>query len=311
MKNNVSPSDLRVFLTVLSEGGFRAAANRLGVAPSKVSTTVSRIEQQLGVALLLRTTRSIRATEQGEALATRIQPLMTEMDAACLDAARSADLVQGRLKLNVPGAVMPDILPNLIVEFQRRHPKVEVEIIMDNSLVDIIEEGCDAGIRYGGAIEKDMISVPIGPRLQQMALAAAPSYLEQHGQPENPGQLPDHYAIRYRLPGGQLLPWALRNGGKTANVKPLTRLVLSVNALNTGISYAHAGLGIIGTFRNWLDDDFRAKTLIPVLPDWWAEQEGPRLYYPSRFTSTPLRAFIDLCRAANLQVVSLDPGSSA
>jgi DNA-binding transcriptional LysR family regulator len=69
-----------------------------------------------------------------------------------------------------------------------------------------------------------------------------------------------------------------------------------VNALNTGLSYARAGLGIIGTFRNWLEDDFRAGTLVPVLPDWWAEQEGPRLYYPSRFTSTPLRAFIDVCR---------------
>ncbi|RSB61501.1 LysR family transcriptional regulator [Rhizobium pisi] len=297
MKNNVSPNDLQVFLTVLNEGGFRAAAKRLGVAPSKISTTVSRIEKQLGVPLLLRTTRSIRATEQGQALASRIQPLMIEMDAACLETTRSADVAQGRLKLNVPGAVMPDILPRLIVEFQQRHSKVEVEIVVENSLVDIVEAGWDAGIRYGGSIEKDMISIPIGPRLQQMALAAAPSYIEEHGQPENPAQLTDHDAIRYRLPGGPLLPWALRNGDKTANVKPLTRLVLSVNALNTGLSYARAGLGIIGTFRNWLDDDLRAGTLVPVLPDWWAEQEGPRLYYPRRFTSTPLRAFIDVCRS--------------
>ena len=79
-------------------------------------------------------------------------------------------------------------------------------------------------------------------------------------------------------------------------MKPLTRLILSVNALNTGLSYAQAGLGMIGTFRNWLEEDFRAGTLVPVMPEWWAEQEGPRLYYPSRFTSTPLRAFIDLCR---------------
>lgn len=297
MKNNVSPNDLQVFLCVLNEGGFRAAAKRLGVAPSKVSTTVARVEQQLGVPLLLRTTRSVRATDQGQALASRIKPLLTEMDAACLETSSSTDRVQGRLKLNVPGAVMPDILPPLIVEFQRRHPKVEVEIVVENSLVDIIAAGCDAGIRYGGSLEKDMISIPIGPRLQQIALAASPSYIEEHGLPRTPVELTDHHAIRYRLPGGPLLPWGLRSGDETADVRPVTRLVLSVNSLNTGLSYARAGLGIIGMFRNWLEDDFRAGTLIPLLPSWWAEQEGPRLYYPSRFTSMPLRAFITICQS--------------
>jgi len=296
MKNNVSPNDLQVFLTVLNEGGFRAAAKRLGIAPSKVSTVVSRIEKQLGVPLLLRTTRSIRATEQGHALAGRIQPLMAEMDAACLDTANSADHVQGYLRLNVPGAVVPDILPPLIVEFQRRHPKVQVEIVVENNLVDIIAAGCDAGIRYGNSIQKDMISIPIGPRLQQIALAASPSYVEQHSLPRKPLELTGHYAIRYSLSDGTLIPWSLRRGDKTANAEPTTCLVLSVNALNTGLSYVRAGLGIIGTFRNWVESDFRAGTLIPVLPDWWAELEGPRLYYPSRFTSSALRAFIDVCR---------------
>ncbi|MEM5492005.1 LysR substrate-binding domain-containing protein [Hoeflea sp. AS16] len=297
MKNNVSPNDLMVFLTVLNEGGFRAAAKRLGVAPSKISTTVSRVETQLGLPLLLRTTRSVRATEQGRALAARIQPLLAEVDAACLETASSTDRVQGHLKLNVPGAVMPDILPPLLVEFQRRHPQVEVEIVVENNLVDIIAAECDAGIRYGTSIEKDMISIPVGPRVQEIALAASPAYMKEYGHPENAAELTEHYAIRYRLSGGPLLPWILRNGDETVQVSPMTRLVLSVNALNTGLSYARAGLGIIATFRNWLEDDFGAGILVPVLPDWWAEQEGPRLYYPSRFTSTPLRAFIDVCRS--------------
>ncbi|MBB3590748.1 DNA-binding transcriptional LysR family regulator [Rhizobium sp. BK529] len=298
MKNNVSPNDLQVFLTVLNEGGFRAAAKRLGIAPSKVSTTVSRIEKQLGVPLLLRTTRSLRATDQGHRLAERIRPLMTEMDAACFEAANSADHIQGHLRLNVPGAVVPDILPPLIVELQRRHPKVQVEIVVENSLVDIIAAGCDAGIRYGDSIQKDMITLPIGPRLQQIALAASPSYVKQHGLPRDPQELTDHRAIRYRLPDGMLIPWSLRRGDETANIVEFTTsLVLSVNALNAGLNYVRAGLGIIGTFRNWLESDFRAGTLTPVLPDWWAELEGPRLYYPSRFTSSALRAFIDVCRS--------------
>jgi DNA-binding transcriptional LysR family regulator len=296
MKNNASPNDLLVFLTVLNEGGFRAAAKRLGVAASLVSTTITRIESQLGVPLLLRTTRSVRATEQGQALAERIEPLLRELDAACLQTAGSGAHIRGRLKLNVPGAVMPDILPPILVTFQRRHPEVRVEIVVENNFVDIIAAGCDAGIRYGSSIEKDMIALPIGPRVQHIALAASPSYLEEHGQPESPEQLANHYAIRHRLPDGALLPWSLQNGGVTVLVKPVTRLVLSVNALDTGLAYARSGLGIIATFGNWLETDFGAQSLIPVLPHWWVEQEGPKLYYPSRNASTSLRAFIDVCR---------------
>lgn len=295
MENNTGLDDLAIFLTVLSEGGFRAAAKRLDVAPSKVSTTVSRIERRLGVPLLLRTTRSVRATDQGEAFADRIRPLLAGITAACDETAESKDLVRGRLKLNVPGAVMPDILPPLIGEFQQLHPGVEVEIVMENELVDIVAAGCDAGIRYGAMLEKDMISVPIGPRVQSTALAASPLYLRRKGLPQHPSDLTDHEAIRYRLPGGRLLPWTLRRGDETIAVNPVTRLTLGVNALTTGIQFARRALGIVSMFRNWLDDDFRRGELVPILPDWWPELEGPRLYYPSRLTPSPLRAFIDLC----------------
>jgi DNA-binding transcriptional LysR family regulator len=296
MTNSAPLNDLAVFLAVLDEGGFRAAAKRLGLAPSKVSTTISRIEARLGVPLLQRTTRSIRATEQGRALAERIRPLLAGIDAACGEAASSLGRVQGNLKLNVPGAVMPDILPPLIAEFQSRHPAVQVEIVVENDLVDIVASGCDAGIRYGAVLEKDMISIPIGPRSQQIALAAAPEYLERLGMPQTPQELARHEAIRYRLPGGQLLPWACEKNGKTVLAAPVTRLTIGVNALNIGLQFARRGLGIIAMFRNWLDDDFSRATLIPVLPDWWPTQEGPRLYYPNRLAPGPLRAFIDFCR---------------
>lgn len=295
MKNNPSPNDLAVFVTVLNEGGFRAAAKRLGVAPSKVSTMISRIEAQLGEPLILRTTRSIRATDLGRALADRIAPLLTEINAACLETAHSSDHIRGKLKLNVPGAVVPDILPPILGAFRRAYPEVEVEIVVDNDFVDIIAAGCDAGIRYGSRLENDMISIPIGPRVQQLALAASPAYLQERGHPRTPSDLTGHEAIRYRLSEGQCLPWTLQDGAASVTVEPITRLTISVNALNSGLSYARAGLGIIGTFRNWLDDDFHAGTLEAVLPDFWPSRDGPRLYYPSRFASAPLRAFIATC----------------
>lgn len=296
MKNNQSPNDLVTFLTVLNEGGFRAAAKRLGVAPSKVSTTVARIEAHLGVPLILRTTRSIRATDQGQALADRIAPLLTELDAACLETAQKSEHVQGKLKLNVPGAVMSDILPPILVAFRRDYPDVTVEIAVENDFVDIIAAGCDAGIRYGTSLEKDMVSVPIGPRVQHIALAASPTYLDRYGHPQKPADLTHHDAIRYRLSEGPYLPWVLKDGDESITVEPITGLTISVNALNTGLAYARSGLGIISAFGNWFEDDFRAGTLLPVLPNHWSTQDGPRLYYPSRFASAPLRAFIATCR---------------
>lgn len=298
MKNNVSADDLAVLLAVLREGGFRAAALRLGMAPSRVSTTVSRIEGQLGTPVLRRTTRSLHLTDAGQLLVDRVAPLLSALEAACHEVATLGGAVQGRLTLNVPGAVMPDILPPLIAQYRTRHPGVEVEIMVESDLVDIISAGCDAGIRYGSVLEQDMISIPIGPRRQQLALAAAPAYLEARGMPQAPEDLTSHDAIRYRLAGGPLLPWALKNDERSVHVEPINVLILSVAALDTGLRYACQGLGIIHTFRNWLDEDFATGKLLPVLPDWWPEMEGPYLYYPSRNAPPSLRAFIEICRSA-------------
>src|SRR5690606_24861694 len=145
-----------VFLTVVEAGGFRLAARRLGLSPSTVSETVSRLEARLGVPLLARTTRSVAPTEAGGALASRLTPLFSETLAAMREIANSKDIVRGRLKLAVPGVVMRDILPPLIDLYLERHPEVQVEIVVEDRLVDITAAGCDAGIRYGEHLEQDM-----------------------------------------------------------------------------------------------------------------------------------------------------------
>lgn len=296
MKNSLSPDHLRIFLAVLDCGGFRAAAQRLGTVPSRTSTTVSRLEAELGVPLLLRSTRSVRPTEQGRRLADQIRPLFQSIDSAVLEAANSMGTVRGKLSLNVPGAVVLDILPPLMAEYSRLHPEVEVEIVVENDRVDIIAAGCDAGIRYGAHLDRDMVSIPIGPRTQQVALAASPAYLRANGMPEAPDDLTRHAGIRYRLPSGTLLPWRLQQGADKVSVEPRSALVIGVNAFSGGLAYARAGLGIIGAFRNWCEADFHAGTLVPILKAYWMTLDGPRLYYPSRFAGAPLRAFIDTCQ---------------
>jgi len=289
-----SLDDLTVFLAVLDAGGFRDAARRLRLAPSTVSDTVSRLETRLGVALLLRSTRSLHPTEAGRVLAETARPLIAGLDEAMATALGTAGSLRGTLRLNVPGAVMLDILPPLVEAFLARHPEVRVDIAVEDSLVDALAQGCDAGIRYGEHLAQDMIAVPLGPRRQHFAIAAAPSYAERYGLPATPAELLAHVAIRLRFAGTQPFAWELERAGEVLRVDPPARLTLDAQAFPAALSAARAGLGLIGSFGNWLDPDLRAGTLVPVLRDWWPEFEGPWLYFHRRDTvPAPLRAFLD------------------
>jgi len=212
------------------------------------------------------------------------------------DVASSQREVRGLLRLNVTGAVMVDILPPLLDQFLDRHPLLRVEIMVDDRLIDATAEGCDAGIRYGEHLARDSVAVPVGPRRQRLALAAAPAYLASHGLPVHPTGLAEHYCIRLKYSSGALVPWEFERNGEIVSVNPAGRLTIGVNGASGAIELAKKGQGIIAIFENWLQPCFTTGELQPVLPDWWPEFEGPWLYFPSRFMSAPLRAFVDFLK---------------
>jgi DNA-binding transcriptional LysR family regulator len=290
-------ADLDAFAAVARRRSFRAAATLRGVSPSTLSDAVRRLEASLGVRLLNRTTRSVTATEAGARLLERLGPALTEITAA-LDAVNAFRLSPiGTLRLNVPWTVASLVMPPIISGFVHANPGISVEVTTEEGIVDVFAAGFDAGIRYDERLEQDMIAVPIGPRWQRFALAAAPGYLAARPPPGHPRDLLDHACLRHRFPSGAMPAWEFERDGETVHIAPTGPLVTSAPDLE--LSAAIAGLGIIYSFDAWIAPALANGTLLPLLEDWWLRFSGPLLYYPSRrHVPAPLRAFVDYLKNA-------------
>jgi DNA-binding transcriptional LysR family regulator len=292
----MSPSlaDLDAFVAVARARGFRAAAAARGASASGLSEAVRRLEAALGVRLLNRTTRSVTPTEAGERLLERLRPALGEIESG-LDVVNSFRASpRGTLKLNVPVIVAAKILPPIASRFLKAYPGVTLEIAANDTFIDVIGAGFDAGVRYEERIERDMIAVPIWPRVQHYVAAAAPAYLAVHGAPAHPRDLVNHACIRHRFASGAVADWEFERGGESVRIKPEGPLIASANELE--LDAAIAGLGIICTFEEFLSEALDRGELKPVLADWRQSFSGPFLYYPSRNMPAPLRAFVDFIR---------------
>lgn len=293
--------DLTAFVAVAKARGFREAARALGVSPTTLSETVRRLEDRLGVRLLHRTTRSVSPTEAGGRLVERVGPLLIEMDAALGSLNDLRDTPAGTLRLNVPVSAARLVLPPLLPSFLALYPDIQVEVVAEDTIIDVLAAGADAGIRYDEKLEQDMIAVPIGPRVQRFAMAAAPSYLAAAGNLEHPRDLLQHRCLRGRFGNGALFsPWELERGDEMVRIEPKGPLTVSISgAMDLAVDMAVSGSGIIGLFEEWLQPHIKAGRLVPVLPEWWTPFPGPFLYYSGRrLVPPPLRAFLDFIRSA-------------
>jgi DNA-binding transcriptional LysR family regulator len=296
----VDLGDLNAFVAVARARGFRDGARASGSSASGLSEAVRRLESQLGVRLLHRTTRSVVPTEAGERLLERLSPALTEVEGA-LDVVNGfRDRPAGTLRLNVPVVAARLVLPAIVPPFLAAYPEVRLEVIAEDSFVDVLAVGCDAGIRYDERLEQDMIAVPIGPRVQRFATAAAPAYLDRRGRPEHPRDLLQHACLRGRFASGTMAPWEFERDGEVVRVDPEGPLLVRVGAAtDLAVNAAIAGTGIINLFEDWLRPHFESGALEPVLQSWWQRFSGPFLYYPGRrLVPAPLRAFIDFLKAA-------------
>jgi DNA-binding transcriptional LysR family regulator len=287
--------DLTAFMVVARAGGFREGARASGSSPSSLSEAVRRLEVRLGVRLLNRTTRSVAPTEAGARLLERLGPALGEVEAALDVVNRFRDRPVGTLRLNVPVSAARLVLPAIVPPFLSAYPDIHLEVIAEDSLIDVLAAGCDAGIRYDERLEQDMIAVPIGPCQQRFATAASPAYLDRHGRPDHPRELLNHACLRARFTNGALTTWEFERDGEIVRVDPSGPLIVRVGAAtDLAVDAALAGTGIIHLFEDWLRPHLDSGALEPVLEPWWQAFSGPFLYFPSRRQlPAPLRVFVD------------------
>jgi len=178
--------------------------------------------------------------------------------------------------------------------------------VIDERFVDVLASGCDAGIRYEEKLEQDMIAVPIGPRRQRFAAAAAPDYLDRSGRPKHPRDLLQHHCLRGRGSSGALLPWEFEREGEIVMIDPPGPLIVNLGAgVELTVQAALAGTGVVFLFEDWLRPHLDSGALEPVLPDWWQDFSGPFLsYHGHRHVPAPLRAFVDFIKTKGAQPIS-------
>lgn len=283
---------LPLLLAVAEERNFRAAADRLGVTRSAVSQGIRRLEDAVGLQLVMRTTRAVHMTEAGERLVESLRaPLGAVQDALEMN----TDVPSGRLRLAVTSIAEDFLSGPLLARFADAHPRIIVDVTVTDEDLNIVAHGYDAGVRLGEVIEQDMIAVPVsGPQTE--VAAAAPAYVAKYGAPEHPRDLLDHRCIGWR-PGPDTAPWRweFEQDGQPFDV--MVDPQVTTNDLRLMLRMALAGGGITFAPRDCMREHFDSGALVPLLTDYLPPFAGFFLYFPQRKHMAPkLRALVDHVR---------------
>ncbi|KAA8998136.1 LysR family transcriptional regulator [Affinibrenneria salicis] len=278
--------DMALFALVAECGSFTQAARKAGLAKSSLSQRISQLEQSLGLRLINRTTRHINLTFAGERYLVHCQEMMHACERAEDSIQRLRDNPSGRLRITSPAGLGATLLPRLTTAFQLRFPAVSLEVLVSDTLTDLVQDGFDAALRTGKPQDSSLIGRPIGatPRY----LLASPDYLRRYPAIAHPQQLPQHHCIAHRAwpawvlqRGDEYYRWSLPNSHTTDNLLYARECAI-----------AAAGITLLPSFL--CQDEVRNQQLVRVLPEWRAEGNGVWLVYPSRKLNSPaLACFID------------------
>lgn len=297
LHNGVIRSDLlpgiAAFAQVAKYGSFTRAAAVMDISPSALSQTLRMLESRLGVRLLERSTRKVGLTEFGQRFLQQAQPALAALAAAVEDVNELRDKPTGLLRLNLSRTAADIVLMPRLVAFTDAYPDIVLEIHCDNSLLDLVAHGFDAGIRIGEFLAQDVVALPLGG-LHRIATVATPGYLQGRDPPQTPEDLRAHRCVNIRLADG-VRRWEYSLDGRCVDVQPLGPVIC--NDADTMMQAIHAGAGVGCAFEAQVRPGIDRGELVALLEPWWPGVSPFHLYYPSRaHVPRKLRAFIDFMR---------------
>jgi len=288
-------AELTAFVAVAEHLSFTRAAAQAGIALPTMSQTIRSLEERLGVRLFNRTTRSVALTEAGERLLGEIQPIVTGIDSALESVNLFRDKPIGTLRLAVSRPTATRRLAPLMQPFLAEYPAIRLEIVVDDSVQDLVSGRFDAGIHVGQRIQRDMTALRLSDDLRMLAVAS-PGYLRGHRTLAQPQDLHQHNCIRYRRPwDGVIQPWVFSKGRKETEITVEGSLI--VNDLDLQLQAARDGVGVTYMPEPLAAPYLAQGALVTILEDWSGTLPGVFLYYPSRRQlPVPLRVFLDFIK---------------
>jgi DNA-binding transcriptional LysR family regulator len=300
-------AQLTAFVAVAEHSSFTRAAMQLGISTPSLSQTIRSLEEQFGVRLLDRTTRSVALTEAGEELLGKLNPIIEGLRSA-LDAVNAyRDKPVGKLRLTVHPVAAVTVIAPLVARFAAEYPQIQLDISVDCERKDIVSERFDAGIHLGDGVAQDMIAIPIGGKFR-LSTVASPDYLDRSAPLSSPDDLTQHNCIRYCWVDNQAgHPWKFKSAEQQVEIN--VRGSLEVNNLDLALRAGLDGVGIVQLPEVTVAPLIAQGRLARVLPDWSPQWTDFVLFYSSRrHVPVKLRALVDFLRRQSKQSARAERG---
>jgi len=302
---------LIAFARAGSLGSFTAAARMLSVSPSAVSKSIKRLEQNLGVSLFTRTTRSLKLTPEGRDLHERALRLLHEAEEIEQAAKSARSEPSGRLRIAAPLPIGIHLLAPALATFREKYPQVTVDLRLSDHFVDIIDEGIDVAVRIGDLPDSRLLSRSLAPH--QLCCYASPTYLERRGVPDHPDELAGHetVALRYQS-SGQISRWPFQLGERSIEIVPTAGIIVDASDALVAALVAGGGIGLTASFI--AAPHVASGTLVPVLASYAVERHNITALWPeSRRANPAVRAFLallqDLFRERMKDAAAISPAT--
>ncbi|WP_413613256.1 LysR family transcriptional regulator [Bdellovibrio sp. HCB-110] len=283
-------NEVAIFVKVVQVGSFHQAAKLLDMPNSTVSAKVSALEKRLGVTLLHRTTRKLQVTQAGQAFYARSLHAIQELQGAEEEVTSNQGEPQGTLRLTAPTALGSTLLPEVVSLCMKKHPKIHIELIFADRMVDLITEGVDLAIRAGELSDSSLVAKKLG--VGYFAPFASAAYLKAHGTPTHPKELREHTCLQFAPLGKE--KWELVNKAKSKVTVPMPgKLIADDLNVIKDLVLSGEGIALLPTFI--CESETKRSKVVRILPEWRSDVRPISFVYPpQKFVNPKLKAFIEI-----------------